>query len=129
VEELLVILLQFLFELVINVLGHLPFDWPSRKRRTPEREQLAGLCLLWLIGGGLLGFVSLLVFDYTLLRLPALRFANLLVSPLLSGFLAQSIAARRAKRNPLLIPGNHFWYGFWFSLGIALVRFMFAGRV
>lgn len=128
-EELLALAFQFLLELVINVLSHLPIDWPSKKRRTPERENLWGLGLLWLTGGGIVGGLSLLFFDYVLLQAGWLRFANLLVSPVLSGLLAQFVAARRTRQNPWLVPRNHFWYGFWFSFGVAFVRFAYADRI
>lgn len=63
---------QFVIEFTLNVLGHLPIDWPSKSRTTPERESLWALCFVW--------------------------------------------------------PRNHFWYGFWFSLGLASVRFAYAAR-
>jgi len=127
-EEILVIVFQFLIEFTINALSHLPVDWPSKKRRTPERESMWALCLLSLAGGALLGWLSLLVFDYALLQPGWLRIVNLFASPVASACLAQFIAARRAATNPMLIPRNHFWYGFWFSVGVAVVRFSYASR-
>ena len=70
----------------------------------------------------------MLVFEYALLQPGWLRITNLFVSPVASAFLAQFIAARRAETNPMLIPRNHFWYGFWFSVGVAVVRFSHATR-
>ena len=127
-EELIVVICQFLVEFTINVLSHLPIDWPSKKRKTPEREALWALCFLWLVGGGILGGLSLLVFDYALLQPAWLRVANLFASPVASAFLAKFIAAQRAEENPLILPRNHFWYGFWFSLGFAFIRFAYAAR-
>jgi hypothetical protein len=127
-EELIVVVFQFVAEFTINVLSHLPIDWPSKRRKTPERESLWLLCTLWLVAGGVLGGLSLLVFNYALLQPAWLRIANLLVSPVASAYLAQLVARRRAETNPLLIPRNHFWYGFWFSLGLAFVRFAYAAR-
>ena len=127
-EELIAIAFQFLVEFTINVLGYLPIDWPSKHRRTAERETLWGICFIWLVAGGVLGGFSLLVFGYALLQPGWLRIANLLVSPLASAYLAQFVARRRARTNPMLVPRNHFWYGFWFSLGLAFVRFAYAAR-
>lgn len=127
-EELLVVVLQFLFELILNVLGHVPLDWPSKKRKTPEAESIAFFCFLWLAGGCAVGGLSLLAFDYALLQPAWLRIANLALSPIASGLLARAIAEHRHRSNPMLVPRNHFWYGFWFSLGVALVRFIYAAR-
>ena len=127
-EELIVVVFQFLAEFTINVLGYLPIDWPSKHRRTPEREGLWAVCFVWLIAGGLLGAFSLLVVGYTLLQPGWLRIANLCISPIASAYLAQFVATRRARSNPLLVPRNHFWYGFWFSLGLAFARFAYASR-
>jgi len=133
-EELLIVLFQFFFELAINgnVFSLLPFDLLSKKRTTPERDSVwkfvLPLCLVWSFLGTVVGSLSLIVFTYTFLQNSGLRIVNLLVSPLLSGVLAQILARHRAKLNPLLIPRNHFWYGFSFSLGITSVRFVYALR-
>lgn len=127
-EELIVVVFQFVIEFTLNALGYLPIDWPSKNRKTPEREGLWGLSFLWLLAGGLLGALSLLFFDYALLQPTWLRLANLLISPLASAYLAQFVASRRAQTNPFIVPRNHFWYGFWFSLGLAFVRFAYAVR-
>jgi hypothetical protein len=127
-EELIVVVFQFVIEFTLNVLGHLPIDWPSKHRKTPERETLRALCFIWLVAGGLLGGLSLLFIDYALLQPTWLRLANLLISALASAFLAQLVASRRAQTNPFIVPRNHFWYGFWFSLGVAFIRFAYAAR-
>lgn len=127
-EELIVVIFQFVIEFTLNALGYLPADWPSKRRKTPESENLRPLCFLWLVAGGVVGGLSLLIFDYALLQPTWLRLANLLVSPLASAYLAQFVARRRAHTNPFIVPRNHFWYGFWFSLGLAFIRFAYASR-
>lgn len=127
-EELLVVVLQFLLEFILNVLANIPFDWPSRNRRTPEPESIWLRCFLWSCGGGLLAGVSLLVFKQTLISVPALRIANLVIAPVVSGFLSEAIAKRRASRNELIVPRNHFWQAFWFTLGLVIIRFTYATR-
>ena len=131
-EEFLVVLFQFFFELTINGFSFLPFDLPSKKRTTPEGDSVwefvLPLCLVWSFVGTVVGGLSLIVFTHTFLQNSGLRIANLIVSPLLSGILAQILARHRAKLNPFLIPRNHFWYGFSFSLGITSVRFVYALR-
>lgn len=127
-EELLIVILQFLFEFVMNVLANLPFDWPSRTRKVPEPSAITLLCLLWFAGGCLLAWTSLLVVRHTLIAIPELRVANLLLAPVASAYLSRAIAERRSGLNPNIVPRNHFWQAFWFTLGLVLVRFAYATR-
>ncbi len=127
-EELLIIVIQFLVEFVVDVVANLPFDWPSRNRTAPDRNSVAGECVLWLLLGAALAGASLLIFPRTMITLPALRIANVVLAPLASGLLSLFLAQRRARNNPNLIPRNQFWRAFWFTVGVVLVRFAYAGR-
>ena len=128
-EEFLVIVLQFLFELVLNIFANVPFDWPSKKRRTPEPETITLRCFLWSIGGCLLGWVSVLLFKHTLISIGALRILNVVLAPLASAQLSQAIARRRSQFNSNIFARNHYWQSFWFTLALVLVRFTYATRV
>ena len=128
-EDLLVAILQFLFEFAFDVLSNIPFDWPSKNRRTPEPEGIALRCFLWFCGGCLLAGISLLVVRHTIITFAALRLANLVLAPLASAYLSQGIARRRSVNNPFIVPRNHFWQAFWFTPGLVLVRFAYAFRV
>ena len=127
-EELLVIIIQFLFELILNVLINIPFDWPSRNRSTPEPDGIVGVCMLWFGGGCLLGGISILVFKHTLIALAALRILNVVAAPVGSAYLSKRIAIGRSRENPNIHPRNHFWQAFWFTLGLVLIRFAYASR-
>jgi hypothetical protein len=127
-EEVLVVLFQFLFELILNVLSNLPFEWPSKGRQTPERESIWPVCAIWFMVGCGVGGMSLLLVGYALLQPGWLRIANLVLSPIASGLIAKTLAEQRAPSNPMLVPRNHFWYAFWFSLGVAFTRFAYATR-
>ncbi len=125
-EELLIIIFQFLFEFVLNVLSGIPFDWPSKNRKIPEPESILLQCFLWFCGGCLLAGVSLLIFKRTLISIPALRIVNLVLAPIVSGLVSRSIASRRSLDNKFIVPRNHFWYAFWFTLGLVIIRFTYA---
>lgn len=127
-EEVLIVVLQFLFEFLLEVLGNIPFDWPSRNRSTPEPEGIVLRCLLWFCGGCLLAGLSLLVVRQTMIGVDLLRIANLVLAPVSSAFVSQAIARRRARSNPFIVPRNHFWQAFWFTLGMVLIRFAYAAR-
>lgn len=127
-EEILIVILQFLFEFILNVLGNIPFDWPSQNRTKPEPEGISLRCFLWFCGGCALAGLSLLIVKHTMIDVAALRVVNLVFAPVSSAFISQAIARRRARDNPFIIPRNHFWQAFWFTLGLVIIRFAYASR-
>lgn len=127
-EELIVVILQGFFEFILNVLGNIPADWPSKNRNTPERESVVANCFLWFLGGCVLAGISLIFFKHTLIPTLELRIANLVLAPIASAFLSEHIAKRRAEKNPLIIPRNHFWQAFWYTVGLVVIRFTYASR-
>ncbi len=124
-EELLIAIIQFVLELLLEVLANLPIDWPSRKRSAPESANVAWRCLLWCGGGALLGGLSLLPLPHSLIQLPALRIANLVLAPPLSGALSWWLTQRHSRHNANLLPRYHFWRAFAFTLGLVAVRFAY----
>lgn len=125
-EEILVAILQFLFEAIINIGSFLPIDSATSKRR--ELSYNAGTALGWLVVGGVFGGLSLLLLSHTMIHRPDARIANVVITPLCSGGFAFLRSALRSKKDPLVTPRDHFWFAFWFSLAFALVRFAYAGR-
>jgi hypothetical protein len=128
-EDLLVVILQFLFELVLNVLVNVFFDWPWRSRRTPEPMHIAWRGFWWFVVGCMVGGVSLPLLPYTLIRIGALRVLNLVVAPLIAASLSQAVARRRSETNANVIARNHYWQAFWFTVGLGIIRFAYATRV
>jgi hypothetical protein len=128
VEELLILLVQVLGELAVNILINLPFHWPWRKRATPNQDSGFPVGLFWLALGCLLGWISTLLFQHTLLPLPALRVLNVVVAPIAAAYLAQTLARRAAQNKPDINPQTDFWQAFWFTLGFVLVRLACASR-
>jgi hypothetical protein len=127
-EDLIVTIFQALFEFVLEVFFYIPFDWPSSSRSQPESETIIGSCCSWFVGGCILSWLLMLVFNHTFITHPALRIANLVLAPITSAFVSQAVARHRNKRNRFIIPRNHFWQAFWFTLGIVTVRFAYAVR-
>ena len=127
-EELIVLLAQFLFEVVLNVLGNVPFEWLSRSRKTPDPPAVWPTAMAWFLLGALIGWLSTLLISHTLITLPTLRVLNLLVSPIASALLSHASAQHRSKLNPNITPRNHFWYAFWFTFGLVLARLAYALR-
>ena len=128
-EDLIIIILQAIFEFVVESVSYLPLDWwPSRSRTSPESDTVTANCCIWFIIGCGLACVSMLFLKRTWISLPALRIANLVLAPIASAFISQAIARRRSRRNRFIIPRNHFWQSFWFTFGLVSVRFAYAAR-
>ncbi|QBB71241.1 hypothetical protein ELE36_13235 [Pseudolysobacter antarcticus] len=118
----------FVLEFAIDVLAYAPLDWFFDWRDFPEPRTLWLASLLWFAGGCVLAWLSVLLLTHTFLAIPALRIANLALAPIASAFLSQALARRRKKSNAAIVPRNHFWQSFWFTLGLVTVRFAFAVR-
>lgn len=127
-EELFVAILQALFEFILEILSYGTFDWPTTSKDRAEPESIAGRCVLWFMAGGALAGLSILAFHRTFIHWSSLRMANLVVAPVTSAFISQTIARHRTKNHPLIVPRNHFWQSFWFTLGLVLIRFTYAVR-
>jgi hypothetical protein len=133
-EELIIALLQFVFELLLEFLMWLPWDsllWSRERRVSPESRNPDG----WLVplGGTILGLtmggISLVVLPNTLLVHEGARLVNIVAAPLVSGGLAALLARRRERRGQSSSAKLHFWFAFAFSLSLLVVRFTWAERV
>jgi hypothetical protein len=124
-EDLIVAILQGCFEFLLEIFGYAPLDWifPS-----DWPKSLFGKCFAWFIIGCGLAAISMLFLKRTWISHPALRMANLALAPIISAFISQAIARHRQKQDESIIPRNHFWQAFWFTLGIVTVRFAYAVR-
>ena len=128
-EDFLIVILQGLIELLVEAIVYIPFDWPFGYRSIPQSSVgIVGRCALWFVSGCLLAGGSLLVLNHTWISLPAFRIANIVLAPITSGYIAKFLAVRRSRKNPDIIPENHFRQAFWFTLGLVLIRFVYAVR-
>ena len=124
-EDLIIAILQGLFEFILEAFSFTPFDFiPWRS----HSESLWEKCLAWFIIGCGLAAISMLFLKRTWISHPALRIANLVVAPIASAFISEAIARWRNRRNDFIEPRDHFWKAFWFTLGIVTVRIAFAVR-
>jgi hypothetical protein len=128
-EEMLIVVFQFIIEIFVEAIANIPFDWPSKNRKTPESDKIFLSCFGWLCFGGLLSWGSLFFIKKTLIKIGLLRVVNLFIAPLLSGWISYVLASNRSRNNGFIKPKNHFWQAFWFTLGLAVVRFAYAKRV
>jgi hypothetical protein len=128
-EDLLIALLQFLAEFLLEILSWIPFDWPLGSHGVTEPDSITEKCICWFIIGCGLAVISFLFLRHTWISHPALRITNLFLAPISAAYLSEAFAWRRSRRNSNIIPRHHFWTTFWFTLGLVAVRFAYAIRV
>ena len=124
-EELLIAILQFVFETLAEAAIYWPFESSADRmlEANPSRESVP--LTIAAIAGAVVGGISLVVWPYTWLHFPALRMANLVLAPLISAGGAWLTAVHR---NPQSAPAPHAWFGFTFTLAFVLVRFTWGVR-
>ncbi|QEL13272.1 hypothetical protein [Limnoglobus roseus] len=123
-EEVLVVVFQLFFELLINVLGSGLLDLASRGTSSKTQEG-CGIFLLHAMSGGGLGFVSTLIAPHLFLPLPWMRLLNLAVSPIIAGGVSYILAREVLKKDD---GSGHFLHAFLFAMMFGLSRFAFAVR-
>jgi hypothetical protein len=124
-EDLLIAILQGMFEFLLEIFSYAGLDWPFMHAWPTS---LVGRCAAWFLIGCALAGMSVLFLERTWISTPALRIANFALAPIASAYLSRAIARRRNRRNSNIIPRNHFWQAFWFTLGLTIVRFAYAVR-
>jgi hypothetical protein len=132
-EEVVALVIQFVLEVGLQIVGSIGFDFATERQRTRnaqgqvEENDGCGWLVLFAVFGGICGGISLIFAPRLLLPNLGLRIANLVVAPLVAGGLSYLVAsfvwAARGQS-----PQHHFWRGFWFALAFGLVRFAYAHR-
>ncbi len=117
-------------EILLQIFGEALFELGFRglveafNRRKQRNPFLAAIG--YFIWGAIIGGISLLVFEHSLIQRKALRIMNLLIAPVLAGITMSVVGAFRKKRGQDLLRIDSFFYGFLFALGMAVVRYYFA---
>lgn len=129
-EEIGLVLLEFLIELLFELAVLLPWDGllAGRERRPGDPARIWHVTIGAMLIGSVLGYLSLLVFPSLLIRNEAARLVHLVASPLICGFLARALARRRTRRGQTSNPSLHFWFAFAFIIVFLAVRYGWAER-
>jgi hypothetical protein len=130
-EFILEIIFQLFLELIFAGIEHL-----FKRRKTPEESPSSEInitrptqfliAFLHLIGGGMIGWLSLYVWPEHLLQSDLSRAGLLILGPVLVGLVMHLIAKRRVTLGKQVVSFENFYNGFAFALGISLTRFLFA---
>lgn len=127
VEELIIVIVQFTFEVLVSTFVGAPFGFNARKPIQHESNS-AGYQIVFALAGALLGYVSAYLLPFKLLPYSWFRLLNLVIAPVAGGYVAKAIATHRAKTDPLIEPKVHFWNAFSFILPFALLRLAYVAR-
>lgn len=120
-EELLIIVIQFVIEVLGQALLELPFDWMMSRNETnwgSKTVRSVGTLILGCLVGGL----SLLVLPGSLIHNSTLRCANLVVAPLVSYGLSHLFGKLRGPNTNGISAKHQAWLALLFTFGLAAVR-------
>ncbi len=123
-EDILVVIIQFVIEVILNILTSFPWDLVSYRYEKEENNNTVSKCFWLLILGFFVGFLSLLVSHKSWVSKPYLRIANLIISPILAGYISVKVAQFIHIKKEDVWPKRHFWYSFCLCLGYVMVRFV-----
>ena len=121
-EEFLIFLVQIIVEGLAQSFIYMPFDSVRYGDRASDQQGGCAKVFAYLIIGGALGGLSVLISPHLLLPTSALRLANFVTAPILAGTISWWAAKGRCNRR------SHFWTGLSFGLAFSGVRLAYANR-
>jgi hypothetical protein len=117
------IVLQLVFEIVGELLIHASKEPFRRPKPLSPLVAAAGYAIYGAAAGG----ISIWLLPHHLIEQHWLRIANLAIAPIVAGGLMAAIGAWRRRRDLEVVRLESFFYGYFFALFMALVRFTWAG--
>ena len=127
-ELILPLLYEFLLQAAIELLLHFGLSCVTEaldgKPAKNPTLAITGYAIKGLVAGG----ISLIIFPVLFVHNEALRLANVIVTPLLMGFLMSALGTLRERKRLTAIKLDSFACGFAFAFGIAVIRFYFGAK-
>ena len=118
------ILLELLGQAAFELLAEFGLRSLAEPLRRPKPIHPIMAMFGYAIYGAAAGALSIAILPELLIRSPALRIANLLITPVLCGVLMALKGTLRQKKDKAIIPLDSFFYGFVFAFGMASVRYL-----
>ncbi len=122
------LVIDLLLEILIQIAGELLFELglhavaePFRKPPVPWIAAIG-----YALFGTLFGAISLWLVPHHMVAGAALRWLNLLLTPIAAGLSMAWLGSWRARRGQVVLRIDRFSYGYLFALCFALVRFVWA---
>jgi hypothetical protein len=127
--ELLLGLLQVLFEFFLEIAGEAIMDFAvrgiARFFEAPDFRNPWVATVVYISLGVLTGGLSLIFFPHPIIHPSRIHGISLVISPVLAGLIMSLIGSALRKRDKEAIQLESFRYGFAFALGMAAMRFLF----
>jgi len=124
VEFFFELLLEFIGQIVTEILCELGLHAMKEPFRRPPNPWFAGIG--YALFGALTGIASLFIFPHHMVTLAALRWVNVIVTPLATGAVMAMLGAQRARHGQPVLRIDRFWYSYLFALVLVIVRFAWA---
>lgn len=121
-EDLIVCLLEIFLEIVANV----PLSAVETSENSDKSWSVIGTCVMFACLGGLIAYLSLLIWPMSFLHSPVLRLFHVLLSPLFAAYLAYRLGQTLFKLTELSQLRLRAWRTYCFTLSLVLVRYTFA---
>jgi hypothetical protein len=122
------IVLQLLFEVVVQVFGEFAFTlgWESLAHALRGSRKANPIFALvgWAIIGATCGAIGTFLVPYRILPPSRLRGMSLIVAPLITGALMRTVGDRRRKAGKDTTVLATFWGGSLFAFSAAVTRFL-----
>lgn len=127
--ELLLILAELFLEIFLEVAATALFDLAVRAIDkvfdTLRSANPVVASIAYTIYGALAGGLSVFVFPHPLVHPSRFHGINLLVSPVVTGFVMSLFGSLLRRQGAKVTGIESFGYGFAFAFGMALIRFLF----
>lgn len=129
-EEIILLVLSFVGELLIESLAYFPWDifMGSYERKKEGEINTFGWCVISLFFGIGIGYVSLLLLPKIIFQYSWLRILNLILAPLIAGAIAVNMSKRREQKELTTNNKLHYLIGFLFTLGLVSVRYVLSKK-
>lgn len=92
---------------------------------TSEFKNPALAYIVYMVLGGAVGALSLLLFPFPLVHPSRLPGLSVIISPVLAGLGMSMVGSTLRKRNKKAMRIESFGYGFAFAFGMAVIRFLY----
>jgi hypothetical protein len=121
------LLVYFFAELLLNLGGELlgELGAAAANRRRTGKAKPVFMAIGFAILGGLLGWLSLLIFPNLFIKSPALRVVNLFVMPLVVGMIRLGVARWMAGKKEFEFTASPFANAAMFAFFFSWVRLIF----
>jgi hypothetical protein len=119
------VLFEAAFEFVAEFIGALIIRAVGAVFDTSEIKNPVLAYIVYMVLGGVVGGLSLLLFPFPLVHPSRLPGLSVIISPVLAGLGMSMVGSTLQKRNKKAMRIESFGYGFAFAFGMAVIRFLY----